>query len=308
MTFIYVLAALIAIFTTAFILLPMWRNQAAVAGQQQMAEYERVRDRLLAQLAELDTQAADGIMDDAVVADERLRLESELAQVLRTLEQGIDRVGEHAEHSTNRSRYLLAGVLVLLLTGVGGASYYLKAGKTLAILGGHDPDSPLARMSPEQRTQIMMRIGQLEARLKASPDNPTGWEMLARSYRVLGRTQEAHVAFGRAQALYERALEREPKNINLLIAYAAMLYQMDPENTVGPVRKAYERLRAVAPDHLGVLWFFGYAAYKEGDLEKTVRLWERLRSKLPPEHRQEINGYLEQVKAEIMAKRRGMAR
>ena len=34
-------------------------------------------------------------------------------------------------------------------------------------------------------------LGKLLARLKENPDNPQGWVMLARSYRVLGRFAEA---------------------------------------------------------------------------------------------------------------------
>ena len=54
--------------------------------RERRGQLQQLRDRLLAQLSELDVEEADRNIDTDVVTDERSRLEAELAQALRELE------------------------------------------------------------------------------------------------------------------------------------------------------------------------------------------------------------------------------
>lgn len=47
--------------------------------------------------------------------------------------------------------------------------------------------------------QIKQMVATLAAKLEANPNNPNGWVMLLRSYKVLGRYEEAEVAYASAK-------------------------------------------------------------------------------------------------------------
>ncbi len=59
-----------------------------------------------------------------------------------------------------------------------------------------------ADMTPEDRqAMIKQMVGNLEARLAENPDDAQGWQMLARSYRVMGETAKAAEAEAKFAAL-----------------------------------------------------------------------------------------------------------
>ena len=81
---------MIALFTLAALLLAgsIWwlsrplRRAAAVSTVSERADLEQLRDRLVAQLNELDAESADRGIDSTVAQDEELRLSAELAYAL----------------------------------------------------------------------------------------------------------------------------------------------------------------------------------------------------------------------------------
>ena len=86
-----------------------------------------------------------------------------------------------------------AAAIVLPLAAVG---LYLQVGDPLAaaaLSGAQHPDA--------DGVEIEAMVGRLAARLQAQPDDLAGWVMLARSYEVLGRLDDAVLAWERALAL-----------------------------------------------------------------------------------------------------------
>ncbi|GBD42435.1 Cytochrome c-type biogenesis protein CcmH [bacterium HR39] len=134
-----------------------------------------------------------------------------------------------------------------------------------------------ADMSPEeQRAMIEQMVARLAARLEQQPDDIEGWRMLARSYRVLGRTQEALAA-------YRRVAEALPQDPKAQLDYARALFQAQPRGApLAPeVVRAFERVAALAPDHPEVLFVLGLAAAEQGEVERARELWTRLARQLP---------------------------
>ena len=82
--------------------------------------------------------------------------------------------------------------------------------------------------------QIRQMIDTLAQRLKDNPNNPKGWAMLARSYKVMGRLDEASQAFEKAGDL----VNSQP---DLLVDYADLL-----------AVKANNTIEAVSYTHLEV--------------------------------------------------------
>jgi len=73
---------------------------------------------------------------------------------------------------------------------------------------GRGPDADdiaaaAAMTEDERRSMIEGMVSGLAARLEENPDDPSGWTMLIRSYRTMGRAREAEEALARARALFE---------------------------------------------------------------------------------------------------------
>jgi cytochrome c-type biogenesis protein CcmH len=79
------------------------------------------------------------------------------------------------------------------------------AGTTAA--DGQPPSAAdIAQMTPEEKAQMIQgMVATLAARLEANPDDAAGWRRLARAYEVLGQSDKAKDALGRADAADHKA-------------------------------------------------------------------------------------------------------
>lgn len=268
---VLVIAGILIAAATAWYLSRALASAPAVAVQEQQPLLT-ARDRLLSQLNELDLEAADRGLDAATVVDERARLEAELAGVLRELEQVGVAGDAPARVMSRRAHFMVAGMLALALPLVAGGFYVLKHQKTLQGLAGSE--SAAGGVQGEQ--MVLEMVGRLEQRLKEQPEDAAGWARLGRSYGVLGRGEEAAIA-------YQRSLKLAPDNIEALSEYAWLLYGPDPGNTSEPIYSLYARLNKLDPDNRDALWFLGLAAYQKGEFPGALKHWERLAKLVPPE-------------------------
>src|SRR5581483_10478349 len=78
MILLIVVAAVLAVGTVWFLARAV-RSPAVALTPQERQGYEQLRDRLLAQLRELDVEEGDRNVDAGIASDERRRLEAELA-------------------------------------------------------------------------------------------------------------------------------------------------------------------------------------------------------------------------------------
>lgn len=297
MNVVYVLALMLFVPSVWFLLRPLSRAGGSQVGSEQWHQLHVVRDRLLAQLHELEQQATDGVMDESIVDTERTRLEGELAPVLGKLDSLSAKSSDKPEEAVSRQRqrlWLLAtGVFLLPLTV---ALFAINSWDTFRGLYAQAPvvsagaSSGAGGMPPF----VMQMVERLEKRLQKSPDDPQGWSRLGRTYTVLRRLEEAKGA-------YERSYKLAPGDPDIVSAYAGFLYQLNPRQTRGEVREIYSRLRQLQPDHPGVMWFFGLLAYEEGKFAAALNQWQRLHQFLPPDSdaRRSVDKAIAQAKAEM---------
>jgi cytochrome c-type biogenesis protein CcmH len=105
--------------------------------------------------------------------------------------------------------------------------------------------------------------------MKANPDDLQGWLMLARSYKSLGRYEEAVDAFTRA----EKAINDDS---DLLASYAETLALATGKGFKGKPRQLIERSLKVNPEHPYTLLLAGAAAMEAGERKLGVAYWEKL--------------------------------
>ncbi len=263
------LAAAIAAFALFVLLRPLWtaRGTAALRAQQEV-----LRDRLLRQLEELETDQGTGTMDSAVAASERTRLEYELAQVLKTLEQMPAQ--EAALAAPLRKQTLaITSVVVLALPLAAAGLYWIQ--NRVAIATFADYQGGVSTAGAGLPPMVMQMVGRLEQRLKEQPNDPQGWAQLGRSYGVLNRRDDALAA-------YAKAYELAPSNLDIVADYAWLVYSGDPRQPHPLAVKLYRQIYKAEPDNQDALWVLGLASYQAGNVKETKALWQRLLASLPP--------------------------
>jgi cytochrome c-type biogenesis protein CcmH len=272
MTALFILAALLLAITIWWLSQPL-RRAAALSMASERADLEQLRDRLVAQLNELDAERADRGIDSAVAQDEELRLSAELAAALKRLEALAPSAAATAAMLPRRTAWLTTATLATALLLIGGGLYaWQNAGNVQGFLLAASSGADSARVPP----MVFDMVAKLEKRLAAQPNDAEGWARLGRSYVVLERKDKALAAYAKAYAL-------APDNVAVLSDYAWLVFNENPGATTGLVATLYNRLNQLEPAHPDALWFIGFAAYQQGDYRQAIALWERLLKLLPAE-------------------------
>ena len=260
MTQFAIFAALLLAVVFAFLLPPLWlglRRQGA--ADRKAANLAIFRD----QLAELEREQAEGTLAEADFAQARGELQK------RLLEE-VDRSDDEAQPVSHAPTRKTAIALLLALPLLALAGY--------ALLGnprGLDPAQTMAqpKMSPDQ---INAMVEKLAAKVAANPDDMQGWLMLARSYKVLGRYEEAIKAYARA----EKEIAKDP---DLLASYAETIAMAGGNQGLqGKPTALVEQALKLDPKHGHSLFLAGAAAMERGDRKAAIGYWEALLPQVEP--------------------------
>ena len=252
---------------------PLRASSVAGVEPNARADLELLRDRLLAQMNELDAERADRGIDPAIAQDEEDRLALELADVLRRLE-ALSPTGSTTALNSGSGRSIRPALALTVLLLLGAGLYaVLNAGNLQGFwLAAQSGDASTARVPP----MVFEMVARLEKRLAEQPDDATGWARLGRSYNVMQKPDKAMNAYARAYAL-------APDNLEVISEYAWLLFNRNPGETTGLVNELYQRLYRLEPNHPDALWFLGFASYQQGQFRQTLSYWERLLKLLPPQ-------------------------
>ena len=254
--------ALIAL-ALALVLPPLFRSpgaSGAAAARQALAR--RVYADQLAQLErDLDAQALDA---------------GDRAQAIEELQRQLLEEAAQPAQAARPARPWMAWGMAL------GLSLALPAAALLLYRQVGDPRAAAALAagpgaSHEDAGQdIEQAVARLAARLQAQPDDLQGWVVLARSYEVLQRYDDAVLA-------YRKAIERLPDDAQLLADYADAIGSANKGRLDGPAQAAIDAALAVDPRHPKALALAGMAAYQGGDAALARRHWETVLELLPPD-------------------------
>ena len=188
-----------------------------------------------------------------------------------------------ATHGPSRK----TAIAILLLLPIVGLLGYGMLGNPKAL----DPTQTAApqQMTPEKINEM---VASLAAKMKANPDDMPGWLMLARSYKSLGRYDEAVEAFAKA----EKAIDKDPDQ---LAAYAETVAMANGKGLKGKPAQLVEKALKVDPKHGHSLFLAGAAAMESGDNKKGIAYWEALLEQVEPgsEIDQMLRNGIEKMKA-----------
>jgi cytochrome c-type biogenesis protein CcmH len=156
---------------------------------------------------------------------------------------------------------------------------------------------PVSGNTNDDSTMIEAMVARLAARLEANPNDPDGWQRLARSYSVQGKHQMAREAIDHAIAL-------RPLDVGLRLALAEIQKAAagnPPEPPADYVATMREILK-LDPAHAIALTYVGAAEEQAGNLATARTMWERARVGLPADDplNVELQTRLERLEKESM--------
>jgi cytochrome c-type biogenesis protein CcmH len=258
MTAFLVAAAVLVAVTLLLLLPPLLKKRAPGAEASRAAINAGIyRD----ELAELERDFASGSLTQADYEESRRELQRRLLEDAG----GGDAAGAKAQPA--RKSALLIG----LALPIAGALLYFTLGNIPAL----KPES--AQPPKVTAKEIEDMVARLAARMEQNPDSdPKGWVMLARSYKAMGRYEEATRAFGKA----EKLVNEDP---NLLTDYAEALALATGGSLRGRPSELIARALKLDPEFPDGLVLAGTAAYEREDYAAAAAHWERLLKQLPPD-------------------------
>ena len=258
MTFLAIAIGMI-ILGTALLVLPL-RKKIRLASGEQEENILILRD----QLNQLDVDFAEGRIASDQLAEARQDIEKRLLLEERAI--AADQAPKEAKPKGILFPALFIGISVPVCTVL----LYLWIGNPVAT-------DPLAQSQQPALTEqdIQNMVEQLATRLEKDPNNPEGWQMLARSYAAMQRFPEATKA-------YKKALELNPNNAQLTVDYADFLAYQNQSAKGEPMRLIMRALE-LDPNNIKGLALAGTAYYEEGQFAKAEQYWARGLKLVPPD-------------------------
>lgn len=249
-------------------------------------------NQLKTQLRQLADLHASGTLPEAPYQEAKAKLERQLldavmsgAEVPASSTSATAPLVSSAPEAPPRvSRKLMWGMAVFVVA-TGAIGYYLvgtpsawqigpsgTAVSTAAADGeatsgnGAAPGSSAPHAMNED--QIKGMVDGLAAKLKAEPNNPEGWAMLARTYAALRRFDESLPA-------YRKAIEQRPDEAQLYADYADALAVTQGRKLEGEPIKLIDKALSLDANNFKALSLSGTIAYDKQDYKTAASLWER---------------------------------
>ncbi len=250
----YLAAATLAVVALALLLRPWWRASRRTASADSLPALNTAihRDRL----GELERDRSNGTLSAADLAEAREELQRQLLDDTAAIEVVV---------SDGFSRS--SGIAIAILVPLIAVAMYALLGSPAAVL-------PVTAQTQRATADMEQLVVKLANKLEQNPDNPEGWAMLARSYKSLGRWDDAERAFTRIGPDLNR-------NAELLAELAEMLVQknqgFDPRS-----RELIQQALRLEPTNMLALFLGGGEAIDGGRYAEGAALLERLLPQLEP--------------------------
>ncbi|MBL8452747.1 MAG: c-type cytochrome biogenesis protein CcmI [Zoogloea sp.] len=257
MTAFWIAAGLLTALALAVLCWPLLRRRENTSASRRAINAAIFRD----QMSDLERDLAAGTLSQADYATARDELER------RVLED----VAEDGSSTTGTARRLPRTAIGLGLSLPAAAvALYMVLGNPAAL----DPAAQQGGMPSQAEVEQM--VATLAAKLEKNPENQQGWAMLGRSYKVMGRLEEAGKAFDKAGAI----MESEPE---LMLEVAELSAELNQGKVEGRGAALLKKVLQTQPDNPQALVLAGTDAYFRQDYPAALRHWERVLAQVPPD-------------------------
>jgi len=271
MTGFILIAALLIVVALLILLLPFLRRRAAGRADRNATNLAIFRD----QFAELEREQAEGMLSGKDFEQAKLELEKRLLEETGAGTPDNTESGDAAPAGSPVRGTFWALIVFLPLFAVAGY-FFLGTPDALDPSNTRPPESQTAPFSAEQIDEMVEKLAQ---RMQENPDDITGWQMLARSYRALGRYPEAAEAYEQLLAHLPPELPPDPET---LLDYAESL-AVAQQDFSGRPTELIEQALELAPKAEKALLLAALAAGERGDFGASAAYFDRLLKLLPPD-------------------------
>lgn len=279
----WLIVALLVVLALALTLIPLLSRKASEDVERNQVNIALFKERL-AELEALELPAAD-------FKQAKQELEKDLLHDLS--EEG---------QSSGQVRARWGAVLAaLMIVGIAAGMYVYTERPTPEQLAEIEQMTQQRREQAAQAQQqkqnmpsIDEMVGRLEQKLEQTPDDVEGWRMLARSYEVMERYDDAVTVY---QRLLGMGLE---KDVDLLADYAETKGFSQQGQLAGEPMTILEKAVALNPQHPKTLWLLGLAQVQLEDYPRAVHYWEALLALVPPDSDawKSVNKYVQEARAQ----------
>ena len=214
------------------------------------------------QLAEVEREAAAGLIEPAAAASAR----TEIKRRMLTADKAAAMA--HEAHPLSALEYRFAFRTILALTVLGSAVLYGFTGNP-GVPSGVPGAGGAAQQGGEAAptaADVDTAVEKLAARLKADPGNVKGWAMLGWSYLGTAKYAEAAEAYRRAAAL-------DPKDLSFKSGLSQALMRQAGGKVTPEALAVIEEVLAIDPTEPGARFDKGLAKLQSGDAKGALDAW-----------------------------------
>jgi len=279
---LWIFASLLILLALLLILPPLLRKDLTYGNDRREQNISIAKQ----QLAQLAKEHESGNISDTNYASTKAELEQSLYQDLQ--ESDADNTKKSVKGRGAYFSLVMVGLFVPLLS----LAIYLLVGTTQAI---HE-SSRVVVADEKGMPDINAMITRLEQRLEKEPNDAEGWFMLARTYSVLKRYNEAVNA-------YEKSLSVDNKNPKTFFYLADTLAVEKQGDLRGRSSELIQQGLALKPDSQMGLWLAGIAARQNNDNAQALAYLQKLYPLLneSPTEQQEVAKLIQQLGGQTTA-------
>ncbi len=229
------------------------------------------------QLAELERDLENDILTQEQYNQSKQELQQRMLQDIPDQEIAVTK-------KNGKFANIAVSTLIVLTLPVVAVYLYLEIGDTRGLL----PQAQLASATqmqqhpgggndaPTGHDNFMSVLDNLIARLNNNPEDVEGWFMLARTYAIMNRYDEA-------ANTYARLNEMVPGDPQILSDYADVLAMTNDGSLIGKPTDLINEALKLDPEYPKALALAGTAEYEKKDFDQAAAYWERLLAVIPAE-------------------------
>ena len=224
------------------------------------------------QLAEIDRDLERGVIGDTEAEEARIELSRRMLSAA---------VPANANRSlAGRKTAMLAGhgvVKAAVITSIPLIAIGLYASFGVPSLPGSPREAKVAQQdsTPAQGApDVATLIAQVEARLRSSPDDGRGWDVIAPVYLREQRFGEAKIAFARAIELLGEDTKR-------LLGLAESSIRARGGLVTGEARAAFEKVLKVEPNRVEPRFWLAIGREQRGELKEAAAEYRAILAEAP---------------------------
>jgi len=259
----FIIAVILTLIAIAFVVPPFLKKKPNSTKNTQTSDVDRnamnvsIYKERLAELEQEDLTTEQ-------LAQAKQELEKTLAQDLASAEGGIS--------NQARARWATSIIVAIAIPVLALGSYWKLGSWQLLTKVEAQPTSHSNTGSESEFDEMVIKLA---ARLEKQPDNLEGWQMLARSYAVMGD-------YAKTVQTYNKIMAHFGDQPDVLSDYAEFLAQSNQGKFIGLPTQLLKTALSVNPQHGKALWLSGLAAMENSDYEAAVKHWQAVLVQLPP--------------------------